>query len=421
MSENDKKLEVAVFRFGIISEFVTGVRLERGEKEKLIKEKIARQYSIPHSKQTRIAKSSIKKWIVDYKNGGSKLDGLLPKSRKDRGLFKSLDDNLQLEIKNVMRDKPNLTGLALITELKHRKILNASDEINLSVLYRFLKKEKLNRPILANDRRSFEASFPNDLWQSDVMHGPHVLVDGKQKKSYLIAILDDNSRFIVHAEFYLSESLGTFKGCFKVAISKRGLPRKLYIDNGSCYRALNLEQITALLGIGIAHTPPYTPQGRGKIEKWFRYVRESFLVTSQDITTLEKLNEALNDWIEDYHKKINKGTGETPLSRYQTLKCHRPAPKNLIDYFRLIEFRTVKQDRTFRLNGVVFEAPVSLIGLRVELRFHEELPEKVEIFNDGRSLGEATILDRNVNYKIGRNYKTTSEAREDKILNGELF
>jgi putative transposase len=321
-----------------------------------------------------------------------------------------------------MREKPELTGIALITEMQHRKILKVNEEINLSVLYRFLKREKLRRPKIEVDRRSFEASAPNELWQSDVMHGPDVLADGKMRKAYLIAILDDHSRLIVHGEFFLSEGLNDFKSCLKSGIEKRGLPQKLYIDNGSCYKAINLEQITALLGIGIVHTPPYTPQGRGKIERWFRYVRESFLVTCGDKMTLDSLNEKFDTWIDGYHNRIHSTTGQTPLERYQAnMKCLRPAPKDLIDYFRGIEFRKVKKDRTLRLNGTIFELPVSLIDLQVELRFHREIPNEVEIFYEGRSFGFAVLLDRHVNFKLGRNHKVVLSEKEVIIPTGELF
>lgn len=422
MSEDEKNMAIATFRFGIISEFVTGMRLDYGEKEKLIAEKISRHYQIPESSQTRISKSTIKSWISNYRSAGNKITGLMPKKRKDNGQFKSLDPNLQMAIQEIKRNFPEITGIALVTELKHQRYLATNEDINLSVLYRFLKKENLQRPKLAHDRRAFEASLPNELWQSDVLHGPIICVDGKKIKSYLIAIIDDHSRLAIHAKFFVSEGLDDFKLCLKTAIEKRGLPQKLYIDNGSCYKALNLEQITACLGIGIAHTPPYTPQGRGKIERWFRYVRESFLCTCPKEITLEKLNELLDDWVENYNNRVHSTTEQTPLLRYQAnMKCVRPAPKDLMSYFRVIAFRRVKKDRTVRLNGTTFEVAVELIDHSVELKFHKESPEDVEVFLDGRSYGKAELLNRNVNYKIGRNYKLNLESQDKDIKPGELF
>ena len=269
-NKNEKNLKIASFRFGLISEFVTGVRLQYGEKEKLINAKILRSYDIPFSERTRITRSTLEKWIVDYKRAGFRIDGLYPVERSDKGKTRALSSSLKLAIKELKKESPQLKAPALITCLKHKKLITADEHINHSTLYRYLRTEKLmsiNED--AVDKRHFEALHPNDIWQSDVMHGPFVRVEGKTKKAYLIAIIDDHSRFIMHAEFYLSETRENFLDCLRQAILKRGLPQKLYIDNGSCFRALHLEQVTAQLGIGISHSRLYIPQGRGKIERWF--------------------------------------------------------------------------------------------------------------------------------------------------------
>ena len=422
MDENGRNMEIATFRFGIISDFVVGTRLNYGEKEKLIKEKASKKYIIPYSKQSGISKSTIKKWILDYRTAGNRIEGLMPKSRKDSGKFRSLDASIQMAIREIKAEKPDLTGIALVTELQHRKYIALDEKINLSVLYRFLKKEKLCRPKKVVDRRAFEASAPNEMWQSDILHGPYVTSKGRKRKTYLIAILDDHSRIIPHAQFYFSETLESFKDCLKKAVQKRGLPQKLYIDNGSCYRAINLDQIMASLGIGIVHTPPYTPQGRGKIERWFRYVRENFISLNRDLKSLEDLNETFDDWIATYHNKKHSVTKETPLERYKkNMKCVRPAPGDLINYFRMVQFRSVKKDRTIRLNGTVFEVPVELIDLKIEAKYHPETPYDVEVYFDGRSYGKAVLLDKSVNFRIGRNNRVSTTEKETKIESGKLF
>ena len=423
MKKNDKAMEVAVFRFGVISEFVTGVRLNRGEKEELLKSKVSKSYNIPHSNSSSISRSTIKKWIRDYTQAGCRIESLQPCSRKDRGTFRSLDESIQVAIKEIMNDKPDLTGVALVSELRHRKYIGLEEKLNLTVLYKFLKQNKLQRTPQSLDRRSFEAEYPNELWQSDVLHGPFVVgPQRRRQKSYLIAILDDHSRLIPHAEFYSSEKLDDFKNCLMNGVQKRGLPQKLYVDNGACYKAVNLEQICALLGVQLRHSRPYTPQGRGKVERWFRYVRENFLALCPKDMELDSLNHRFSEWLEQYHDRIHSITKETPKKRYcKNMKCVRPAPPRLFDYFRLIEFRRVGADRTFRLNGTLFEAPVGLVGQRVELRFHKSSPDEVEIFFDSNSFGLATILDRHVNFKIGRNNRITVTENPEKIQSGELF
>lgn len=101
------------------------------------------------------------------------------------------------------------------------------------------------------DLRKLEAKYPNDLWQSDVMHGPRVDFDGKRKKTYLIAIIDDHSRLIPKDRFWFSEKLAFSLDTFEKALLRRGLPRKPYIDNGGAFRSRHLEYAAASLGIAL--------------------------------------------------------------------------------------------------------------------------------------------------------------------------
>jgi hypothetical protein len=229
----------------------------------------------------------------------------------------------------------------------------------------------------------------------------------------------------VHSEFYLAETKENFLNCLRQGILKRGLPQKLYIDNGSCYKALHLEQVAAQLGIGIKHSRPYTPQGRGKIERWFKFVRDNFIAVYEQGRRKEKLgilNHHFTEWVEEYNNRVHGTTKETPYDRYRAgLECVRAAPAHLLDYFRQIEFRRVKKDRTIRIMGVLLEAPVGLIDRRVELRFHPENLSQVEIYFQNKSYGMAVVVNPQVNSQIGRNWDPHPEKpKETLILPSEL-
>ena len=410
MTVIDKKLEIATFRFGLISEFVAGAHLMYGERERLLKDKANRTYDVPFSNRSRISRKTLEKWILDYKNGGRRIEALYPQARKDKGDARSLSIETKLAIKEIKKETPDLNVPAIIKTLKHKKLIAPDEKINLSTVYRYLKNEELtvvNEE--AKDKRAFEASHPNEIWQSDVMHGPRVLVEGKLKKAYLIGIIDDYSRFIIHAQFYLAETRENFLDALRQAVLSRGLPQKLYIDNGSCYKALHLEQVAAQLGVTITHSRPYTPQGRGKIERWFRYVQDSFLSVYRQTERLEKLDHLqshFDEWVYEYNNlREHSTTKQIPYNRYKAaLECVRPAPSHLLDYFRQIVFRWVKKDRTVRLQGFLFEAPVQLIDKQVELRFHPDDLSNIEIFFNGKSYGKIVRVDRQVNAKIGRNW-----------------
>ena len=193
----------------------------------------------------------------------------------------------------------------LLEGLKQQGVVPAST--GLTTIYRLLHWHGLmDRSPKPEDRRKYEAESPNDLWQSDVMHGPQVLVDQKNRKTYLIAFIDDHSRLIVFGGFYLSENLTCFMDAFQRALAKRGLPRKLYVDNGSAYRSHKLEYTCASLAIALIHARPYKPQGKGKIERFFKTVRSQFLPTAE-LSSLERLNQSFTDWLENtYHQRVHR-------------------------------------------------------------------------------------------------------------------
>jgi putative transposase len=164
-----------------------------------------------------------------------------------------------------------------------------------------------------------------------------------------------------------------------------------------------LERICASLGIALVHTPPYTPQGRGKIERFFRTVRGQFLPHFLG-GTLTELNIALDLWIrEDYHQRRHSSTGQAPFNRFaEHVELVRAAPADLEDYFRKEVRRRVTKDRTVSIDGRLFEAPTRFIGEQLSLLYHEHKPDRVEIMYKGRSHGLLVPLDLAVNAAVHR-------------------
>ena len=422
----DEKQEVAAFRFGVICEFVNGTNLDHGEKERLLQEKSARKWDIPSSDKTRISRSTILRWISLYNDGNQKLASLYPEERSDRGQSRSLDDETALALINLRRQMPRATALKLISEMTSRKLVTPGIRLNLSKVYRFLHRHDLmGHPApTPEDRRKYEAQLPNDLWQADVMHGPRVDCDGKQKKVYLIAIIDDHSRLIPHCEFYLSEKLACWLDAFEKALAKRGLPRKVYVDNGAAFRSKHFETVAASLGIALIRSRPYKPQGKGKIERWFKTVRTSFLADYQ-AGTLEGLNGDLQQWVDGYyHQRSHKGTGQTPFARFVAhSECLRCAPAGLRDYFRKTIRRRVCRDRTVTIDGRLFEAPVGLIGKHVELKYHEDDPDTVEVFYSQQTHGFIRLVDVHVNCRVKRDKNNNAEllSADTRYQGGRLW
>jgi transposase InsO family protein len=423
----DEKMQVAVFRFSVIGDFVTATAMSRAEKRRLLRDKCARKWQVPFSEKTRISRGTIQRWCRIYRNSRGDLKSLYPKDRSDQGKARAMDEETCLSLIGLRLAMPALTVPQLIEQMNRQNRVTPGIALNNSTVYRFLHQHNLmaaqmKKPV---DRRKFEAELPNDLWQSDVMHGPKVDVDGKMRKTYLIAIIDDHSRLIVQARFYLSEKLSSYLDAFENAIAARGLPRKLYVDNGAAFRSRHLEYTTASLSISLIHAKPYTPQGKGKIERWFKTVRGSFLPLFKG-TGLSQLNDALTRWVRNgYNKKIHSATGQTPFDRFTgKMHCLRSAPVDLKDHFRKVARRTVSKDRSVTLNGRLYEAPVALIGKRVELLYHGRQPENLEIKYQNKSFGLIRGVDLHVNCRVKRDKNNNPQIESShlaKYLGGKLL
>ena len=425
MTEEEKE-QVATFRFGVICDLVTVDQMNLGEQERLIRDKCARKWQIPFSTKSRISRSTILRWVRVYRQSGGQLQSLHPADRSDRGQSRSLDEDTCLALIRLRKELPKAAVKKLIEQMQLRRLVGPGIKLRPTTVYRFLHQQALMytdvpKPV---DCRKFEAELPNDLWQSDVMHGPKVDVDLRQRKSYLIAIIDDHSRLVAHGEFYLSERLDNYLDAMEKALLKRGLPRKLYVDNGPAFRSRHLEHVCASLAIGLVHSKPYKPQGRGKIERFFRTVRSDFL-TGFTGHTLDELNEAFDLWLaEIYHQRKHGSTAQSPFNRFTAqLHCLRQAPTNLTDYFRQTVKRRVGKDRSVVLNGKLYEAPVALIGQKVQLLFHGDDPQRVEVRHQQKSYGMLTPIDVHVNCRVRRdkNCNPQPDVEPSAYLGGKLL
>jgi len=275
----------------------------------------------------------------------------------------------------------------------------------------------------AQDRRRFAFAHAGQMWMSDVMHGPTVALPGSRtrRKTYLIAFLDDATRVVPYCAFAMSENTQAFLPVFKQALLRRGIPQRLYVDNGANYRSQQLALVCARLGVALIHARPYQPQGKGKQERFFRTLRAQLLanLSATDTDSLDALNRRLWAWVEaEYHHSPHRGLdGQTPLDRWAMSEQppRLPGPKLDLDALFLFETkRRVQRDRTVSLNGTLFEVDAVLVGQTVTLRHDPSAPASrgVEVWHDGHLIERARPLDAYANCFVRRNRPTDAiEAR----------
>ena len=412
-SRSELRHAVALFRYGVIADLV---RVEPGTEGlyQRIAEKADAQYTIPGTSRTRIASETIRHWIKRYRCGG--FDALLPKPRADRGRPRKIPDDVAEQLVAIKEQHPKLSVPAVIRHARAGGHIPEDIELAPSTVHRLLAREGLMRKRpgepSTNDRRRFSFERAGELWMSDVMHGPSVIVDGnKKRKSYLIAFLDDATRVVPYAAFALAESTHAFLPVFKQALLRRGLAERLYVDNGAQYRSRHLALVCAKLGIALIHARPYQPQGKGKLERWFRTLRSQLLtrITSEDTASLEALNRRLWAYIEgEYHHAPHRSlAGDTPLERWARAGDEVRFPDASLDLDELFLFeatRRVQNDRTVSLNGVAYEVDAALVGEKVTLRYDPSAPpgRPIEVWHEGRRIHDAKPVDAYANCFVKR-------------------
>jgi transposase InsO family protein len=366
--------DIALFRYAIIAPLLS-ITGPRGTLKREIDKLASKQHDHPRRGLITIGVGTIEEWLLRYRRGG--LDGLEDSRRSDLGRSRRIDAEVAEAVADLAEARPELDGPGLLAELAATRPDAAKP--SLSTLYRFLRIRGLDqRHVPARkDHRAFAFDLAGDCWQGDVMYGPSLPTkDGERRKTYLIAILDDATRVVVHAEFYFEQHLRTLKDSLKQAMLKRGVPRRFYFDNGKIFRSRLLLALCARLGIQLLHTRPYQPQGRAKLERWFLTVRRGFLprVDLDRCDGLDGLNRLLFAWVEgEYHQRPHRGLGgEKPLDRWLRLsEGIRPLPLDvdLDALFRDEVKRRVGKDGTLTMSGRRFEAGPNFIGRKVTVRF----------------------------------------------------
>jgi len=401
----DPSTDIALFRFQVIAPLLS-ISGPRGAQKREIAELASRRHDHPRRGWITVGAGTIEEWLLRFRRGG--LDGLQDKRRRDHGRSRRIGAELAEAVIALAEGRPDLDGPGLLAELK----VGFDDVPSLSTLYRFLRAHGLDqrRAPARKDHRAFEFDLAGDCWQGDVMYGPSLPgPDGRRRKTYLIAILDDATRVIVHAQFYFEQHLRSLKDCLKQALLKRGVPRRFYFDNGQIFRSRLLLLLCARLGIQLIHTRPYQPQGRAKLERWFLTVRRKFLprVDLDQLDGIDALNRLLFAWVEgEYHQRPHRGlAGETPLDRWLRLSTTlRSLPLDVdLDTLFLDEVtRRVAKDGTIALNSRRFEAGPRFIGRKVTVRFDPfDLRSVLIQIKDGES-ARAFPVDLVANRRVRR-------------------
>jgi transposase InsO family protein len=365
MDRAKKLAEIAEERYKIIAEIVFARRdgADPARVAELKKQTMER---------SGISRKTLNRWLDDYaSNGFEGLKPQLPTNTMGKFPAEWLAEAIQLR-----RELPSRSILQIIDIMESEgtvpkgKLKRATLQNNLAKAgYSTARMKQYTQKTAA--ARRFQRSERNDMWQSDVKYGPYITVDGEVRQIYLVCFIDDATRFITHAEFYDTLDQSIVEDCFRKAIMKCGLPDRVFFDNGSQYRTHWMQRACAVMEIKLIFAAPYSPESKGKVERFNRTVGSFFQEAAlKKPHTLDEYNELLKIWLSEcYHNREHGGTGTIPEAAWNgSAKPLRFMPAETIaSAFLHVEKRKVDKSGCISFRGVKYETSVTLIGRAVDV------------------------------------------------------
>jgi len=378
---HDRHRDIALFRYSLIRE-AADPALTPAERGRLVRYLAAREHVDPHGQHVRVSRATLDRWIRAWRAGG--FDALVPEARTAEAKTPASILELAVALK---LERPARTAAQVARII-------AADQgwaPSARTIQRLFERRGLNvrpdgRPPEVFAR--FEADVTNALWTGDALHGP--IIGGR--KVYLLAFIDDHSRLLVGYRWCHAEDTVRLEAALRAGLAARGIPGGIYVDNGSAFASKPLLRACAVLGIRLTHSTPRRPEGRGKIERFFRTVRDQFLIELAVTAPadLAELNRLFAAWVEGvYHRRVHSETGETPLARFDVTVVRFPTPPELHEAFLWSETRTVTKVATVSLLGNHYQVDAALVGQRVELVFDPFDLTRIDVRVHGRPMGAA--------------------------------
>jgi len=363
------------------------------------------EHNFPHYGANKFSVSTMKSWLRTYRDKG--FAGLKPNSRSDKGRPRRFDEHLIDTIAVKCKAYPFWSIQKLYEHLLDQELLG-DPPVHYNTLRRMVKDNGLlATKTRADVRKAYEMDTVNDLWVCDFMHGPRVQVGKHSVKAILCAIIDDHSRMVVGHAFNASETISSLTVVLKEAFMSYGIPKRLYVDNGPSFSSDLLVRACAMASISLTHSKPYDSPSRGKIERFFRTVRDRFLSGVQKEISLEEINEAFWLWLNnDYHHKIHTGIKEKPIDRYnvslEKASIRRLSKSELDNIFLMRHERVVNNDSTISFKGAVYEAPTAYIRQKIEIRHPIDDPEDLYLYDNNIRVGSIKLVNKKENARTFR-------------------
>ena len=403
--KQEQKQEIALMRYRTIAPLVAGLDDSFPSQAAFYEAASAKGVTAPDGRLRHFAPATIERWYCDYNKYG--FDGLMPKGRADAGTSRKLDPDLQEQIRYLKMNYPRMSAAAIFRQLSDNGSISHG-QVSESTVCRFVNQIQEELHATPNrDMRRYERPHINEVWCGDSSVGPKLTdSDGRKRRVYIIALIDDASRFIVGIDIFYHDNFINLMSVLKSAVAKHGCPKVLNFDNGKSYRNKQMELLAARIGTTLSYCQPYTPTGKAKIERWFRTMKDQWMATldMRDFLSLDELRGSLFAFVHQYNLSPHSSLhGKSPMDRFFQEPEHiRRLPEDAIDKDFLLEIeRRVSVDGVISIDQIEYEVDYRFARQRIRLRYSPDMKQIFVVEADG-CLTPIRLLNKQENAHVKR-------------------
>ena len=401
----EKKQAVALMRYSAIAPLITGLSDDYESLTAFFNNASVKGVIHPDGTIKHYAPGTIEKWYRNYKEAG--FDALIPTGRVDQGKPRKLDDDLQEQIRYLKANYPRMSASAIYRQLRDNGSIK-NGEVSESTVNRYINLIAVQMKTTTNqDMRRYERAHINEVWCGDSSVGPYLKTsDGKKHKVYIIALIDDASRFIAGIDVFFNDNFVNLMSVMKSAVAKYGRPGMFNFDNGSSFKNKQMELLAARIGSVVHYDQPYTPTQKAKIERWFRTMKDQWL-SSLDIRDFHSIDELWGNllaYVQNYNQTVHSSLkGLSPQDRFfsEPDRIRRLSDEEIENCFLLELERRVSSDSVIVIDQVEYEVDYRFAKQRIKLRYSPDMKDIFIVEADG-TLTPIRLLNKTENAYIKR-------------------
>ena len=385
--ELEKRQSIALMRYGAIAQVVNGLPDGSASMSEYFRKVSEQGIRRPDGTTRHYEVKTLENWYRLYCKGG--FEALMPKGRSDAGESRKLDDELRAVIRTLHREHPRMPATEILRTLREKGSVGAKD-VSESTVRRYIRQlgEVQEADGEAQEMRRYERPHINEVWCGDSSRAPSLTVEGKKRKVYVIALIDDASRMIVGAGVFFEDNFVNLMAVAKSAVAKYGCPRVFNFDNGGPYKNQQMKLLAARIGSVVHYCKPYTPTAKAKIERWFRTLKDHWIagLDMGQFHSLKQLEDSLFAYVHTYNTTPHSSLdGLSPQDRFfrEPEKIRRLNQEQLDRSFLLEIERRVSPDCVVSIDQVEYEVDARFARQKVHLRYSPDMREIFVVEPDG--------------------------------------